>query len=179
MQISYRCLANMGNRLSKHNAKMLSSANPKPNPKATCNCQRSKKADCPMPGACNQDGAIYEATVKTDDGRVESYVGLAKNFKKQWPKHKSTMSDRHADGQTTLSKYVWRKRDEGLNPEVSWKYLEKNVPDFNPVTGICKLCTREKFQILLNPSVATLNKKREFFSSCRHKLSYIIGDPPD
>ena len=62
--------------------------------------------------AFNQDGAIYEATVKTDDGRVESYVGLARNFKKRWPKHKSTMSDRHADGQTTLSKYVWRKRDE-------------------------------------------------------------------
>ena len=34
-----------------------------------------------MPGACNQDGAIYEAKVTTDDGRVESYMGLAKNFK--------------------------------------------------------------------------------------------------
>ena len=132
-----------------------------------------------MPGACNQDGAIYKAKVTTDDGRVESYVGLAKKIKKRWPKHKATLGSRTADGQTTLSKYVWKKRDEGLNPSVSWKYLETNVPDFNPVTEICKLCTREKFQILLNPSVATLNFKTDIFSSCRHRLIYIIGDPPD
>ena len=163
-----------------HNSKILKTArNPTPKPKATCNCQISKKADCPVPGACNQDGAIYEATVKTDDSRVESYVGLAKNFKRRYPKHKSTLASRTADGQTTLSKYVWRKKDEGLNPKVTWKYLETNVPDFNPVTATCKLCTREKFQILLNPTVATLNLKTEIFSSCRHRLPYIIGDPPD
>ena len=170
----------MGRIISMHNSKILKTANnPIAKPKAVCNCQKSKKADCPVPGACNQDVAIYEATVTTDDGRAESYVGLAKNFKRRFPKHKSTLGDRNADGQTTLSKYVWRKRDEGLNPKVAWKFLEKNVPDFNPVTEICKLCTREKFQILLNPAVATLNYKTEIFSSCRHRLTYIIGDPPD
>ena len=135
VKISYRCLPNMGRRLSMHNSKILKKAvDPAPKPKATCNCQISKRADCPVPGACNQDGAIYEATVKTDDSRVESYVGLAKNFKKRFPKHKSTLADRNADGQTTLSKYVWRKNDEGLNPKVTWKFLETNVPDFNPIT---------------------------------------------
>jgi hypothetical protein len=74
---------------------------------------------------------------------------------------------------------VWRKKDEGWNPKVAWKFLDKNVPDFNPVTEICKLCTREKFHILLNPAVATLNHKTEIFSSCRHRLTYIIGDPPE
>jgi hypothetical protein len=109
----------------------------------------------------------------------KSYVGLAKICKRRFPKHKSTLANRNADGQTTLSKYVHRKRDEGLNPKVSWKYLETNVPDFNPVYETCKLCTREKFQILLNPAVATLNLKTEIFSSCRHRLPFIIGDPPD
>ena len=85
----------------------------------------SKKAECPIPGACNQDGAIYEAKVATNDGRVESYVGLAKNFKKRWPKHKKTLKDRDADGQTTLSKYVWKKREEGLCPEVAWHFWRK------------------------------------------------------
>ena len=107
----------------------------------------SPNDDCPVPGACNQDVAIYEATVTTDDGRAESYVGLAKNFKRRFPKHKSTLGDRNADRQTKMSKYVWRKRVEGLNPKVAWTFLEKNVPDFNPVTEICILCTREKFQI--------------------------------
>ena len=180
VKISYRCLPNMGRKLAQHNSKIIrNSVNPTPKPKAVCNCQKSKKAECPVPGACNQDGAIYEAEVKTDDGHLESYVGLAKNFKKRWPKHKSTLADRGADGQTTLSNYVHRKRDEGMNPTVTWKYLETNVPDFNPITGLCQLCTREKFQILLNPQVASLNRKTEIFSSCRHRLIYLIGDPPD
>ena len=83
-------------------------------------------------------------------------------FKKRFPKHKSTLARRSADGQTTLSKYVWKNRDEVLNPTVSWKYLETNVPDFNPATAICKLGTCEKFQILLIPSVATLNLETNF-----------------
>ena len=132
-----------------------------------------------MPGECNQDGAIYEAIVTTDDGRKESYVGLAKNFKKRYSKHKRTLKDRGADGQTTLSRFVWEQRDKQNNPVISWKYLEKNIPDFNPVTGLCKLCTREKFQIVLNPSVASLNHRTEMFASCRHKQFYLIGDPPD
>ena len=180
IKISYRCLPNMGRRVAMHNSKILKNkVNPTPKPKANCNCQTSKKADCPMPGECNQNGAIYEATVATDDGKVESYVGLAKNFKKRYSKHKATLTSRTADGQTTLSRYVWKTKDEGLNPKVSWKYLEKNVPDFNPVSEICQLCTREKCQIALNPRVATLNKKTEIFSSCRHRPNYIIGDPPD
>ena len=78
-----------------------------------------------MPGACNQDGAVYETKVSTSDGRVESYVGLAKNFKKRWRKHKTNLDDTDSDGQTTMSRYVWRKRDEGLAPTVAWSYLEK------------------------------------------------------
>ena len=123
-----------------------------------------------MPGACNQDGAIYEAKVSTSDGRSESYVGLAKNFKRRWPKHKKTLEDREADGQTSLTRYVWKKRDEGMNPIVAWKYLETNVPDFNPITGLCQLCTREKFQIALNPSVATLNNRQEIFQAAVTRL---------
>ena len=63
----------MGKRVAKHNSKILrNTINPTPKPKANCNCQISKKADCPMPGQCNQNGAIYEATVATDNGVVES-----------------------------------------------------------------------------------------------------------
>ena len=111
-----------------------------------------------MPGACNQDGAVYQETVSTDDGREESYVGLAKNFKKRFMKHRATLKSKNADGQTTLSRYVWEQRERQMNPTISWKMLEKNIPDFNPVSEICKLCTREKFQIVLNPGLATLNR---------------------
>ena len=180
IKVSYSCLPNMGRRLASHNSKILKQvANPTPKPQAVCNCQKSLKDQCPVPGACNQDGAVYESTVATNDGKMESYVGLATNFKKRYYKHKKTLLDRYVDGQTTLSNYVWLKRDQGKDPVVTWKYLEKDIPDFNPVTGLCRLCTREKFQIVLNPSVATLNHRMEVFSCCRHKPNYLIGDPPD
>ena len=180
VKVSYRCLPNMGRKLASHNSKILrKTANPNPKPPAKCNCQKSRRSECPVPGGCNQDGAVYQTTVATNDGRVESYVGLAKNFKKRFRKHRTTLTDRDAEGHTTMSRYFWKKVDEGKDPKVSWKFLEKDIPDFNPVTGLCKLCTREKFQIVLNPSVATLNHRTEMFAYCRHKPLYLIGDPPD
>ena len=102
----------MGRKIANHNSKILKSVlNPKPKPKTSYNCQKPKKAECPLPVECDQNGVVYKAAVKTNDGRTESYVGLARNFKKRWPKHKATLSKRNADGQTTLSTYVWSKRD--------------------------------------------------------------------
>ena len=73
----------MGRRIASHNAKLLKSGREAPqNTPPSCNRQVSKKAECPIPGACNQNGAVYEAKVTTEDGRVESYVGLAKKFQK-------------------------------------------------------------------------------------------------
>jgi hypothetical protein len=180
IKISYRCLPNMGRKIATHNSKILKKClDPAPPPKAGCNCQKSKKADCQLPGECNTNGVVYEAVVTTSDGQRESYVGLAKNFKRRWPKHKATLGSPTADGQTTLSRYVWRQRDQGLNPEIEWKILEKNVADFNPITGLCRLCTREKYQIVLNPSVASLNSRTEVFAQCRHRALYLMGEPPD
>ena len=84
-------------------------------------------------------------------------MGLAKNFKKRFYKHRTTLDDKYAEGQTTMSRYVWKCREEGKNPKITWKILEKNIRDFNPVTEICTLCTREIFNIVLNPELATLN----------------------
>ena len=131
------------------------------------------------PWSLQPDIAIYQATVYTDDRSVETYVSLAKIFKKCFLKHRATLQSRTADCQTYMSNYVWEQRDKKMDPKVSWKILEKNVPDYNPVTNICRLCTREKFQIVLNPSVASLNHRNEIFSSCRHKPLYLIGEPPD
>ena len=158
---------------------MKNHSNPTPRAHSVCDCQKSRKHECPIPGACNQNGAIYQATVSTDDGREETYVGLANKFKKRFTKHRATLQSRTADGQTTMSNYVWEQKDKNMDPKVSWKILGKNVPDFSPVTNICRLCTREKFQIVLNPIVASLNHHIEIFSACRHKPIYLIGDPPD
>ena len=100
-------------------------------------------------------GAVYQALVTSVGGGVESYIGLAKNFKKRYPKHKKTLLDESADGQTSMSKYYWKEKRAGRDPKVTWRFLEKNVPVYNPVTNKCRLCLREKFNIVLRTSWAT------------------------
>ena len=85
--------------------------------------------------------------------------GLAKHFKKRWGTHKKTLGDPDADNQTTMSNYYWDEMQAGRNPKLEWKYLEKNIPIYNPVTGKCRLCLREKFNIVLKPELASLNKR--------------------
>ena len=178
IKVSYRSLPNMGSIIARHNSKILkNSANTQPKPKATCNCQ--KKQECPVPGQCNQNGAIYQALVTSVGGGVETYIGLAKNFKKRYPKHKKTLLDESADGQTSMSKYYWRETHAGKDPKVTWRFLERNVPVYNPVTNKCRLCLREKFNIVLRPSWATLNSRQEIFAHCRHLQAELIQSAPD
>ena len=131
-----------------------------------------------MPGECNTNGVVYQATVTTNNGETETYIGLAKNFKKRYSKHKATLLVKPTDGKTCLSTHFWKENDLGNNPVVSWKYMETNIPTFNPVTGQCKLCLREKFYIVLRPRLATLNSRQEIFSQCRHMESELLGGPP-
>ena len=85
VKVSYRCLPNMGAQVAKQNAKnMQNTDNERAKPPPKCNCQRNLKPSCPIPGACNQKGVIYQATVASDGGGGESYIGLAANFKKRF-----------------------------------------------------------------------------------------------
>ena len=180
IKVSYRCAPNMGRHLARHNAKILRNNSETNRAQvAKCNCQKSRKGECPLPGECNQMGVIYQAQVDIHDKQQEFYVGLAKDFKQRWRKHRDSLKYEDFDSHTRLSRFVWQKRGEGFNPKVKWRILEKNISDFNPITGVCRLCTREKYRIVLEPSSATLNKRTELFAQCRHKNSYLIEEPPD
>ena len=172
-------MPNFGSVIARHNAKILRKSAPDKieNP-PNCNCKKSFKKDCPMPDQCNQDGAIYQATVTSSDGKKDSYVGLAKNFKRRYGKHKKCLADEFAEGGGTLQKYFWKQKNNGKNPTVTWKYLEKNVPTYNPVTRKCRLCLREKYNIVLKTELATINSRQEMFGHCRHMQAELIGGPP-
>ena len=177
VKVSYRCLPNMGAQVAKHNSKVLRGPTNRDPP--SCNCQKSKVSKCPLPGACNSNGVIYQATVTNSMGDEEHYLGLAKNFKKRYSKHKASLKTNKRKGSTTLSTYYWHEKDAGRDPDVMWKIIENNIPAFNPVTKTCRLCLREKFNIVLKPESATLNSRQEIYGSCRHKYSKLIGKPPD
>ena len=110
-----------------------------------------------MPGICNQAGVINRATVTFEGGEnVQTYTGLAENFKTRFSKHKTSMTA-PTSVNTTLSTHYLKQRSAGHQPSISWKFLETNVPTYNPVTGNFKLCLHEKFQIAFNPDMSTLN----------------------
>ena len=179
IKISYRGLPNMASYVSKHNAKILKQvSDPNSRPTPRCNCQKSKKDKCPVPGACNQKGVVYQATVSSEGGNVQTYVGLAKDFKARYSKHTSSMEKPSPENSTTLSTHFLNQKTAGLNPKLTWKFLKTNLPSFNPVTKKCILCITEKFFILYKPNEASLNSRSEIFSACRHKKSELLV-PPD
>ena len=111
---------------------------------------------------------------------METYIGLAKNFKKRYGSHKATLKVRKVKGNTTLSTYYWDQKEAGNEPKVKWKILESCLADYNSTSGKCSLCTREKYYILFKPDMATLNKRQEIFGFCRHKEAKLLEKkPPD
>ena len=63
-----------------------------------------------------------------------------------------------------------------------WRHMwawPRNVPIFNPIANKCRLCLREKFNIVLRPSEATLNSRQEIFAYCRHLQAELISVAPD
>ena len=160
----------MGSIIARHNSKLLrSAAETLPRRQPHCNCQ--KKQECPVP--------VYQLTVTSAGGGVETYVGLAKNFKKRYPKHKKHLLVESPVGSTSLSKHYWKEEHAGKDPKVTWRFWEKNVPVYNPITRKCRLCLSEKFTIILKPGLASHNSRQEIFAHCRHLQSELISGTPD
>ena len=83
-------------------------------------------------------------------------------------------------GTQATRKICWMSmRWAGRDPKVTWRYVEKNVPVYNPISNKCRLCLREKFNIVLRPNMATLNSRQEIFAHCRHLLPELISGAPD
>jgi hypothetical protein len=180
VKLSYRCLPNLAQAISKHNSKILKSHTNQPQAvnQRMCNCT---KEACPLNGQCLTDKVIYQATVTTSQNgqnKHESYVGLtAGTFKKRWNGHKFSFNHLKAKRDTTLSHYIWDLKNEGkvegIDYDLEWKVIARASP-FSPVTGLCELCTTEKFLITFKPQLATLNHRNEMFNHCRHKQAVLL-----
>ena len=136
-----------------------------------CNC--SKKEKCPVDGKCQKSEIIYRATITQENGETNTYTGLSGNtFKKRYDGHNFTFNHPEAK-QTTLSTKYHELTNENVKFNLKWDIIEQ-ARTFNPVTGICALCTREKFLIAFAPEGATLNKRSELYASCRHKEGKLL-----
>ena len=162
--------------ISNHNTKVLKNAQKTQNPQEKlCNCR--KKEDCPLGGQCLKKVLIYQATVKTEGGEAQNYVGLTANsFKERHSGHIFNFNHEESQG-TTLSAYIWQLKSEGKNFEINWKIL-KHAKPFTPANGQCALCTAEKEIIIFKPEFATLNTRNELGAHCKHKKSKLLYKKP-
>ena len=75
---------------------------------------------------------------------------------------------------TTLAAHVWRLKEAGRPYTINWRVLAR-APVYNTTTQMCRLCLMEKYMIMFAPATASLNSRRELFSSCRHRRGKLIG----
>ena len=171
VKVSYSCMPNLKQKVSQHNKKVRRPDTPQPT--EGCNCT-SVIGKCPLNGNCLTSGVIYRAEVVSDNYGVETYTGLTKNtFKKRFYKHRESFNKRSPETSTTLSSYIWQLKDRGEDYSVNWSIIDKGAP-FNPATRVCGLCNKEKYYIIFEPDGASLNKRSELFSTCRHRRQKLL-----
>ena len=172
VKISYSCMPNLRQKINAHNKSILHSTHDLPK---SCNCR--EPANCPLNGNCLQSSVIYQATVETNDNKPsQTYIGLTENsFKTRFTNHRNSFKDHKKKLSTELSKHVWKLKEANVNFQISWKIL-KHAASYNPVSERCNLCLWEKYFIICRPELATLNRRNELVSSCRHARKYLLSD---
>ena len=115
-----------------------------------------------------------EQPTPTISGKPETYVGLcATTFKERWSNHRTTFKYPAKSTSTALSAHIWDLKKQGIKYDISWKIIDRGQ-QYSPISGICALCTCEKYQIIFKSKGATLNKKTEIFGHCLHKKSKLL-----
>ena len=105
---------------------------------------------------------------------METYTGgTAQTFKERWRGHKTDLRHKRRETSTTLSKYVWELKDEGKEFNIKWSLVDR-APPFNPITRKCRVCLKEKREILYNKDGSSLNKRGEIFNTCRHRIKGLL-----
>ena len=63
-------------------------------------------------------------------------------------------------------------KEEGKDFTVVWRITAKAKPYTNLIKR-CNLCVTDKFFLITKPHMATLNKRNELISTCRHQRKFI------
>ena len=173
VKLSYSCMPSIGSIIKSHNRKIISNSCPTMRPTFGCNC--NEPANCPLPGECTTPNVVYQATIThANDQEGKTYVGCTNtSFKTRYRNHMSDFNLAHRKG-TELSKYYRQLKREGITPIVRWSILSKADP-YSNVNRRCNLCIEERFIIRFRPQMASLNKKDDLVSSCRHKKTFLIS----
>ena len=111
---------------------------------------------------------------KQPRNKKETYIGLtATQFKARYRNHLMSFRHEKRRNETELSKHLWQLKEANKEFNITWKILAK-AKSYTNLTKRCNLCTTEKFFLICRPHMATLNKRNELVSTCRHRRKFIL-----
>ena len=120
----------------------------------SCNCQRSRKPHCPVPGKCTAKDVCYRCeVVRGDNHSCDNYVGqTCRPIKKRIGEHLT--GARNFDPAkplgSRLSQHIGNLFFNQIPHTLNWSILSQNR-HFSPVTNFCMLCNVEKTFIIYHP----------------------------
>ena len=172
LKLNYSCMNNIKTMISGHNKSQLSKPKATADTTKNCNC---KKSPCPMDKNCQADSIIYQAEVTTEDSQ-ETYVGLCDTeFKLRYNNHQCSFNHERYRNVTQLSKHIWNLKDQKIKYQIKWKQV-RQARSYTNVSKKCNLCLWEKYYIIRQRKTATLNKRSELMSECRHSKKFLLDN---
>ena len=146
---------------------------------APCNCQGGPQ-NCPLDGKCQLEGenVVYVCQVtRVDNGEMKRYCGSSQWFKTRFYQHNGNERHWKNRNKTKLAGYIWKLKTNNppLNYTLKWYVIDKGRT-YNPVTGKCRLCLKEKYHILYNKEQSCLNSREEVFTPCPHKKKFLLAN---
>ena len=166
-------MKNIKSIINNHNKSVLKQ-NINKNQQQKCNC--TKKDQCPLNGECLTSNIVYEANVTSKENKTQSklYIGVSETpFKKRYANHKKSFNIIAYKNDTELSKEVWKIKNEGYTPKITWTIIRKCTP-YNTKKRSCNLCLNEKLEIIVRNKDSLLNKRNELISKCRHANKHML-----
>ena len=168
VKLSYSCCRNIRSKISSNNRRII---NPPPT-NYGCNCRN--RSNCPLDNKCLTPSIVYRANVSAMHKPDKKYFGISETlFKDRYNNHARYFRHKEDVNSTDLSKYIWKLKDEGETPSITWNIM--SVVNCHLRGGVCRLCLTEKLWFLKYfKDVNLLNKKSEFISKWRHENKLLI-----
>ena len=175
IKASYKTVPNMASQVARKNGRVLKQQVAPPPP--SCNGQRSRKPNCPVPGKCTMTDVCYRCgVVRGDNHTCENYTGqTCRTIKKRIGEHLGDARRFKPDkpSGSRLSQYIGNLFFNQILHTLNWTILSQ-TRHFSPVSNFCLLCNVEKTFIIYNPEISSLNSRNELFGFCFHKERYLL-----
>ena len=117
---------------------------------------------------------MKQPSIRTFCGMNRRSTITYRYFKERRKEHLKTFNNPRLRSDSKLSEEVWKIKDAGGTPQVTWKILEKSK-SYNPQAKRCALCLTEKLAIAEHEENNLLNKRSEIVAKCRHMLKFELA----